>query len=39
MECAPAKNIKASLNYRTIDYQESGKKSDEFLSLNTDLKF
>ncbi len=39
MECAPSKNIKASLNYRTIDYQESGKNSDEFLSLNTDLKF
>ncbi len=39
MECAPAKNIKASVNYRTIDYQQSGKKNDEYLSLNTDLRF
>jgi hypothetical protein len=39
VECAPAKSINASVNYRTIGFEDSDLDSQNYLYLNTEFRF
>jgi hypothetical protein len=39
LECAPAKGVRASLDYRTKGYQADGMSDEKYLYLNTEFKF
>jgi hypothetical protein len=39
VECAPAKGVNASVNYRTMGFEDSDIESQNYLYLNTEFKF
>ena len=39
IECAPTKGVKASVDYRTKNYQASGLPDEKYIFLNTEFKF
>jgi hypothetical protein len=39
VECAPAKGINASVNYRTVGFEDSDLDSQNYLYLNTEFRF
>jgi hypothetical protein len=39
VECTPIKGVAASVNFRSKGYQDSAKKAESYLYLNTEFKF